>query len=90
MSSTVVSSATGAFRKCPFCLEEIFSDARKCKHCGEFVNGSVSKSVLAVFAAGLVIACILAGLRPAASESVLAIGIWAIFALLFAKTFGRV
>jgi hypothetical protein len=27
-------------RKCPFCAEEILSEAKKCKHCGEFLNGS--------------------------------------------------
>lgn len=32
-------SAT-ATKKCPFCAEEIRSDAVKCKHCGEFLDGS--------------------------------------------------
>lgn len=27
-------SAHNEFRKCPFCKEQIFSDALKCKHCG--------------------------------------------------------
>ena len=27
-----------ATRLCPFCDEEIYSDAKKCKHCGEFVS----------------------------------------------------
>jgi Zn-finger nucleic acid-binding protein len=26
-------------RRCPFCAEEILAAARKCKHCGEFLDG---------------------------------------------------
>ena len=25
-------------KKCPFCAEEILSEARKCKHCSEFLD----------------------------------------------------
>jgi len=31
---------------------------------------------------------ILAGMRPAPSEGILAVGVWAIFALLFARVLG--
>ncbi len=76
-------------RKCAFCAEEILADAKKCKHCGEFVKRTISKSVAAIFAAGVVIACVLAGMQPASSEGVITVGVWAIFALLFAKMLGR-
>ena len=31
-------------KKCPFCAEEILEEAKKCKHCGEFLDGNVSSS----------------------------------------------
>ena len=87
MSSSVASIAN--VRKCLFCAEEILFDAKKCKHCGEFVDMRISKSVGVIFAAGVVVACILAGMQPVPSEGILAVGVWAIFALLFAKMFAR-
>ncbi|HXY10800.1 MAG TPA: hypothetical protein VEI52_23410 [Terriglobales bacterium] len=90
MSSSVAATAlTGVDpRKCSFCAEEILADATKCKHCGEFVNRTLSRGVGAIFAVGVVIACILAGMQPSPSEGVTAVGVWAIFALLFARMFG--
>jgi len=32
-------------KTCPFCVEEIAIAARKCKHCGEFLDGTTSPSV---------------------------------------------
>lgn len=30
-----------AYRKCPYCAEQILPEAKKCKHCGEFLNSSL-------------------------------------------------
>jgi len=91
MSSIVNAAAIAGMstRKCSFCAEEILADARKCKHCGEFVHKTISKTTGVIFAAGVVIACVLAGMQPVPSEGVITVGVWAIFALLFAGTFGR-
>lgn len=29
--------------KCPFCAEEIAVDARKCKHCGEYLDPELKR-----------------------------------------------
>ena len=91
MPSTVADTALAkvCIRKCPFCAEEIHADAKKCKYCGEFVNLVLSRPVGAIFAVGVVFACILAGMQPAPSEGIVAVGVWAIFALSFAGMFGR-
>jgi hypothetical protein len=75
-------------RKCEFCAEEILAEAKKCKHCGEFSDRSVSVGVGVIFALGLITACVLAGFQPAASDGMVAVGVWAIFVLLFARTIG--
>jgi len=91
MSSAAADTALAnvGVRKCSFCAEEILADAKKCKHCGEFVNAKLSRGVAAIFAVGVVIACILAGMQPASSGGVLAVGVWAIFVLLFARMLRR-
>jgi len=38
-----VSSSDGTTRACPFCGEQIRKVAVKCKHCGEFLDGSRSR-----------------------------------------------
>lgn len=87
MSSSVnaTAMASAGLRKCSFCSEEILSDAKKCKHCGEFVNKALSLPVGAIFAIGVAIACLLAR----SSEGVIAVGVWSLFALLFARMLGR-
>ena len=87
--SSIANATTVAnvnFRKCSFCAEEILADAKKCKHCGEFVDRTLSVSVGAIFAAGVITACVLAG----NAENSIAVGVWAIFVLLFARIFGRI
>lgn len=84
MSSVAVTSDV-SFRKCSFCAEQILSDAKKCKHCGEFVKGKFSMWVGAVFALGVVVACVMAR----TGEGVALVGVWAIFTLLFARTFAN-
>jgi hypothetical protein len=85
MASTAVVSSDLSANKCAYCAEQILLDARKCKHCGEFVNRPLSVTVGVLFALGVMIACVLAGLQPRSSEGVLAVGVWAIFALLIAR-----
>ena len=36
------------FRKCPFCAEEIKTEALKCKHCGSMLDGSRNSSDVSV------------------------------------------
>lgn len=39
-STTADSSSSGETRECPFCAELILVKAKKCKHCGEFLDGT--------------------------------------------------
>jgi hypothetical protein len=52
-AATVLANVT--VRKCSFCAEEILADAKKCKHCGEFVNATLSRGVGAIFAEELLL-----------------------------------
>lgn len=35
-------------RTCPYCAEQIQNEAKKCKHCGEWLDGSKEQSVISV------------------------------------------
>ena len=85
MSFTATAVAGASHQKCAFCAEEILAEAKKCKHCGEFVSTPLSMTVGVLFALGVLIACLMAG----SPERVTVVGIWAIFVLLFSKTFAR-
>jgi TM2 domain-containing membrane protein YozV len=37
-------TTTHATKQCPYCAETIHRDAKKCKHCGEFLDGHRPKS----------------------------------------------
>lgn len=32
-------------KKCPYCSEEILADAKKCKHCGEYLDDALRPKV---------------------------------------------
>lgn len=36
----------GALTKCPWCAEEILAEAKKCKHCGEFMSDPPATAVV--------------------------------------------
>jgi predicted amidophosphoribosyltransferase len=38
MQPSTNASANGTKKKCPFCAEEILVEAKKCKHCGEYLS----------------------------------------------------
>ena len=31
-------------KQCPYCSEEILETAKKCKHCGEYIDGELRKA----------------------------------------------
>jgi predicted amidophosphoribosyltransferase len=39
--SSVPQEVSGTTKKCPYCAETILTDARKCKHCGEFLDRAI-------------------------------------------------
>ena len=47
--------SSGPIKKCPFCSGEIGTDAKKCKHCGEWLGKNkrgisiIWKIILAIF-----------------------------------------
>ena len=40
----MLDSANTTTKKCPFCAEEILVDAKKCKHCKEFIDAPLNDS----------------------------------------------
>jgi hypothetical protein len=38
LENAATAMAPAKLRRCPFCAEEILAEAKKCKHCGEFID----------------------------------------------------
>ncbi len=56
-------------KKCPACSEEILAEARKCKHCGEWLDGSAAPATRAGFGAAKV--CVVIGSLAAIAGALL-------------------
>jgi uncharacterized protein (DUF983 family) len=73
----------GKEMQCPFCNEEVFDGARKCKHCGAEIQRSMKKwqafalAIILTFVLGAIIT--LSGSKAAGHSFMFATAVWASF-----------